>query len=514
MLTEQQADELLRDGSIEDIMAVCYKDLGFFSRLIFPDQFTRPFSYQHEALFEALDDRSLKQLLVIAFRGIGKTTIIQLAFAAREILFRDSKFLVNLSCSNTLAVMQSEGLKARLMTNKAITNFWGNIKSENRENPFSKDFWVTDSGMIVLPRGAGQQVLGLNYMSTRPDLLLTDDLENPNELKTEESQQALNRWFFNDYINIVDRGYKKWRHIVMGTIHGSWSILIKLKESKDWDCVELKLCDDKCHSLWPSYMPDNEVKELKESFRDKGELGAFYRQYMNTLIPGEDADFIEDYFKYYDPSEIDLNKFKNAESVILVDPAKTTNISSAESAIVGVGVGTRENKFWVRDVIARKMHPEELYNEALDMATRLHARVIGVEVTSLEDFIKHPFLDAMHQRGLYFEFVWLKAVGKKEQRIRELKSYYRQGLVFHNKAATGALEEQLLSFPLSRRFDIMDALAYLPVLLEEGERYFSFYGTETEKDIEAEFADLEDDFEDKEAQPSISGWWQPSVVGI
>ena len=91
-------------------------------------------------------------------------------------------------------------------------------------------------------------------------------------------------------------------------------------------------------------------------------------------------------------------------------------------------------------------------------------------ITSLG--IPQPLKNEMSRRGLFFELVELKAKGKKEHRVRELVYYYRQGLVLHNKMCCGPLEMQLLSFPASKRWDIMDAFAYICPLLEHGERYF------------------------------------------
>ncbi len=72
---------------------------------------------------------------------------------------------------------------------------------------------------------------------------------------------------------------------------------------------------------------------------------------------------------------------------------------------------------------------------------------------------------------------------KKEDRIAALVPLYRQGLIWHNKNISGPLEAQLLSFPNSKRFDLMDAFAYIVELLEKGDRYF-FPKSETQNPVE------------------------------
>jgi len=123
----------------------------------------------------------------------------------------------------------------------------------------------------------------------------------------------------------------------------------------------------------------------------------------------------------------------------------------------------------------------------------LDAKVIGVEETSLNEFIKQPIKNEMFRRGKFFELIWLKARGgmKKELRIKELVPYYRGGYIYHNALCAGIkkLEQQLLMFPRSALWDLMDAEAYIIEMLELGERYFS--PKENPDDTEAEYKELD-----------------------
>jgi hypothetical protein len=147
------------------------------------------------------------------------------------------------------------------------------------------------------------------------------------------------------------------------------------------------------------------------------------------------------------------------------------------------------------------MYPDEIYDALFGMAIRLDAKVIGIEETSLNEFIKQPIKNEMFKRGKFFELVWLKARGgmKKELRIKELVPYYRLGYIYHNAscATIKKLESQLLMFPRSALWDLMDCEAYLVEMLELGERYFS--PTDDPTDSEAEFKELE-------YEPTLVDW--------
>ncbi|MCK9576860.1 MAG: hypothetical protein M0R51_13225, partial [Clostridia bacterium] len=132
-------------------------------------------------------------------------------------------------------------------------------------------------------------------------------------------------------------------------------------------------------------------------------------------------------------------------------------------------------RYYVRDIVSGKFYPDELYSEMFGMAARLNAKVIGVEETSLNEFIKQPIKNYMHSSGSFYQLIWLTPRGgeRKAGRIKHLVPLYRQGQIYHNMSCCGGLEAQLLSFPRSKKWDIMDMLAYLVPMLEIGERYFA-----------------------------------------
>jgi len=251
-------------------------------------------------------------------------------------------------------------------------------------------------------------------------------------------------------------------------------------------------------------MSDEEVRKLYEGHKRRGQLDLFYREYRNIPVSTEDAAFKQDYFKTYNETDIDFIKDEKPklENFVIVDPAKTVKLHSAESAVVGVGVNLETSKIFVRDVVSDKFYPDQLYDEIFAMLARLKSHVLGVEVTSLNEFIKQPISnEIIKRRARIGEPVWLNARAKKEDRVAQLVPYYRQGYVYHNSSCCGGLEAQLMSFPRSRLWDIMDAFAYIIELLELGCRYFEPTPPVSDEDIEAEFRELE-----KEYDPPLEDW--------
>jgi phage terminase large subunit-like protein len=302
-------------------------------------------------------------------------------------------------------------------------------------------------------------------------LIVVDDLEDKKSVQNEELRKELKKWFFSDVLNSVDRGKKNWKIVVIGTLLHEDSLLSNLMEDPTWHHVHLSLCDDKFRSLWPEFMTDKEVMELVESHRVQGILDEFYQEYMGVPQSKEAAKFMAEHFRYYD-SEAELNKNENIENVIICDPASTTTGRSDSTAIIAAGIDVTEGRIYIRDIVSLRLHPDELYEMVFNMAKTYNVRAIGLKVTSLNEFITYPFKTAMTQRGVIYEIVEIKERAKKNDRIGMLVPFYRRGLVYHNRANCGGLEAQLLSYPRSKRDDIMDCVADVIPMLDSGERFF------------------------------------------
>lgn len=489
------------DPEIRQLMANCFLSTRTFCKTLFPERFTRPFAKQTDRIFHVLDSRHINKGVIAAPRGWGKTSTVNMGYPAKNILFREKKFIVPVSCTATSAVIQSENLKNKLRMNRIVKELFGDV--ESKDLPFAKDMWQSSYGTMVLPRGAGQQVRGILSDDDRPDLIIVDDLEDKEGVKNPEQRKKLAEWFYSDLINTVDLSSDDYKIIVIGTVLHENSLLRELLDDPSWFAVELELCDDNYNSYWPEYITSEKVKEMAEEYARKGLLHLFFMEFRNKVV-ATDAPFLSQYFRYYDEAATNLNKDRNIESVVIYDPAKSTNPRSAYTAIVGIGIDTQSRKLYIRDVINEKLHPEEQYQAAFDMCYRLGARVLAFEVSGLNEFITHPIKTMASAMGLTLEFVELNPRGgsrpeSKEKRVAALIPFYRQGLIYHNQHVCGPLEAQLLSFPRSKFWDVMDCTAYIVELLELGDRYMM----PDQDDPEEEFDDL--DWDD---DPPLSGDWR------
>jgi predicted phage terminase large subunit-like protein len=503
-----QQENTFIDPDLCDLLAACHGSSKLIAEIFMSkDTFTRPFDPPHLQMFDILDDPCIRRKLIVAPRGIGKTTIVSKPFLIRHILFQNKRHIVYVSKTNTHALNQTENLKWELMTNPYFSRIFGSIKSDN----FSKDEWITSSGVKVVPRGAGQQIRGLLFRQWRPDLIVIDDLEDPELVLNEDHRAKLWDWFHADVMNslAVDGEI-----VIIGSLLHEKSLLARLLTlTSQWKTLKLRIWDEQHVSLFPNYKSTEEIRKIFEEHRETGSLDLFARELCGDVISKENARFQQSMFKYYneDPSnQLDSNPYMNpaVENVILMDVAKTLGNKADFTAIVGVGINTETARIFVRDIVNSRLHPDEAFETAYQMARRLRTHVYGFEVTSLNEYITQPFANFMRLKGSPYELVELHAVKKKELRIQALVPYYRQGYILHNdNGCCEYLEDQLLRFPRGAHDDIIDAFSYIIRMMEEGGRFFipTNLTTEQKKNQEEAIQELEE-FHDME--PIEDEEWQ------
>ncbi len=488
------------DPEVQQILLECYKDTKVFAKTFFPEEVDADFSSLHDKIFDVIDTPH-KRKAIAAPRGLGKTTIAKIR-ACKAIVYREVNFIIYLSNSAGSAEMQTEAIKRMLQGNDLIGTFFGDIKfsQEGHKDSFSKQSWVAYGDVFVLPRGAGQQVRGLNWMGNRPGLVIIDDLESTETVKSEDQRKKLKQWFLSDLMKTEARYGDPTEFLDIDTIKHEDSMHQNLMDADDWLSICLSICDESFNTYDANYMTTEEIKAEYESYKDKGETDLFYMELMNIPISLEDATFKPEFFKYFEDEgdrlkvvtdgKAEYITIANLITVVICDPAKTVKLQSAESAVVAVSVDRETHRIFVREIFHDKVRPDELYAAMFDMVVRHKAMILGVEVTSLHEFISQPIENEMRIRGIYPHYVELNAKGKKEFRVATLAPNYKLGYMYHNRSNCQVLENQLQWFPKSKLWDVMDALAYITKIMDEHAIYFD---PEGDHETPEDFTELEDD---------------------
>ncbi len=492
-----------------ELLASLHKDTMKFAKVYAPDTFRKEFSEQHKKIFDIIDNSGAKKIAIAAPRGIGKTSIVKI-LATKYMCFRDFHFVAYIGKSESHAMLQTEGMKRSMISNKMLKATFGDPRAveETSMQDFSKKSWVAFENTLVMPRGSGMQVRGLLWGDYRLDFIGVDDLEDTKTISNELIRAARYDWFFSDVMYSVPQlDDAEYRIIYIDTIKHPDSLLSHLLDDPDWESIRLSACDEHYHTLFPGFYPQPELDKILERHRRTKTMDLFAMEFQSLPTSPEDASLTAASFRYYSETDEEFNVRRRAgkiESVVIVDPAKTAKMHNDESGFCVWGIDTEVNAMYLRYSEGAHVHPDELVEHAFELADQFECRSVAVEVTGLEEFITFPFRNEMIRRGRIYDIIELRArrgseelsgpLGGKIARIRTLFQYYRKGLVFHNKVNCGPYEQALLSFPKPVRWDVIDAGAYITQVLEMGLRYFQPKDQGDDVDaLEAEYECLEDE---------------------
>lgn len=501
------------DEQTKEILAQCYSDPRKLAQLLFPETYSKPFSKLHDQIFEAIAAGE-KKIVVTAARAFGKTSIARL-LAMHSILFRDSRFICYVGLSATFSEMQTENIKMELQSSSNVRLLFGDVSSNyynlggGSDMQFSKKAWIANGYTMVLPRGSGQQVRGLNWVRYRPDLIIIDDLEDTKTIDNPEIRKDRKEWFYADLMKAKAVDGEP-QFIYIDTIKHYDALILDLMDSPEWCKIVLPICDNTYHTMAPDFKSQKELDTELAEARRLHMLDMFYREYMCEPIAGEDRAFKQEYFKYYNEDDEEFTKqLHQCITVVIVDPAKTVKPNSAQTGYAVWSVNMKTNRMYQRYAAGEFFHSDEIINHAFDLADDYHADAIGWEITSLNEFIQHPVMNEMARRGLNYEIIWLNPrrdkrddvsgdIAGKAARVGSLLNYYRRGLVYHNPINCAEYETQLLSFPKPKRWDIMDAACYIVQLMQECSIFM---------DWEEEPEDIEESvYGNLESEPAILDW--------
>jgi hypothetical protein len=255
------------------------KTLLGFSLVYLTGYFTDPPASFHPQLVHSLEDESLRRLLIIGFRGSGKSTFGSLALPLWAALEYPDKFpfIILIADSSRQATLNISAIKHELETNRRIKQDYGEItgkviedfalKGEGEE--WQKQNIVLSNGVRILARSRGQKVRGLRHLQHRPKLVVVDDPEDGEWVRTKENRDKTDRWLHAEVMPGLDA--RKGKLVVIGNLLHMDALLSRLKApGTGFKCLEFPLIDKEGKCTWPAMYPTEQ--SLKDRERDMGAI--------------------------------------------------------------------------------------------------------------------------------------------------------------------------------------------------------------------------------------------------
>lgn len=440
-------------------------DIILFGKTVSPRTFyleTPPVHREIESLF--LNEK-LRQLNIIAPRGIAKTSLATI-FILHHLFFGDEGKKVVVIVSKTQA-----HAKSVLSTIKNILDFSPGMRrlfgyhGEQVAAVWREEKIVLDNGNAIIARGTGQPIRGVNQDLQRPTLVVVDDPEDEGNTKTIEAMAANVGWILKAASPSKDT--HRGRIIVIGTPLHEKCCVMSLTEISDWTTVHFGNDAETGLALWPESLSLEELKSKRDAFKEAGYIRMYYQEYECKLIPGEDALFRKEYIQYYsDEAKIELRDddpylvFPNGVWLPVniymgIDPASSVSQTADYSTIVPVAV-TKSHEIYVLDYFRKRVSPLALVEAIEFWYNRFHPRLTTIESTGYQEMLRQYMRTRIFIPGLEIKE---RPRESKSNRLEMLQPYFAQHKVFLKKSQV-ELYDELLLFPKSKHDDILDGLYY------------------------------------------------------
>ena len=483
-------------------------DLEYFGKYYLPHYFSLPappFHRELDALWRSrvmdgadpvrdacrILSKTGTRTAIAAPRGHAKSTVISLKNALHAALYGYKRYILLVSDTETQAVGFLDAIKSELEENPRILRDFG-------EQP-GKKTWKTSSillanGCRIDAVGSGQKLRGRRNHERRPDLILCDDIENDEGVRTAEQRDKLAAWFYKAVCKSGDR----YTDILMiGTVLHHDALLARVLKNPgfqsrtyrailsdsasplwdDWERLYTDLADPKrertAHAffyrhrkemltgtrvLWPEKLSYYDLRVMRLA---EGEC-AFQSEMLNQPVNPDDCLFSPQWFRFYSPAEVDF-RAPRFRFYGYCDPSLGKSAQSDYSAIVTLAVDGDSGTAYVYDADLARRHPDRIISDILEKERLLRREtgrgytLFGAETNQFQWFLKEQLARESAKAGLYLPIQGVRATEDKTLRVESLQPDIRNGYILFRRDQT-LLLQQLSEFPLGAHDDGPDAL--------------------------------------------------------
>lgn len=389
----------------------------------------------------------------------GKSELATIKFPAWLLgNYPEMQFIVS-SYSGELA--QDFGQKTRdlMQSDEYKSLFTTRLKKDSK----AKGKWHTNHGGSYTSTGVGGAVTGRGFNVG----IIDDPLKNREEAESDTIREKVWNWYTSTFYtrqegnsaivvimtrwhtdDLVGRLLQKQEEdrLANKSNYDKWEV-IRFPAIAEEDEPPYRLKDE---PLWPNKFDIHALDNIKNAVG----LYDWHSLYQQTPVASETQEFHESFFRYF--NEEDLEN-KNLEYFTTVDPAISQNEKADNTVILTVGK-ERNNPNWYRiEETADHLTPLQTI-DAIFAHQQKYRSSVWVETNAYQQSLRYFIEEEQRKRQQYFIVNELRQKNKKEERIRGLVPLYATGVIFH-RHSDHVYEQELLTFPVGKRDDRIDAMA-------------------------------------------------------
>lgn len=220
-------------------VALAFAHVGVFAKYFLPEYVSAPFGKHHDPLFRAIGrGETGKQMNILAPRGSAKSTCMAVIYPLHCIFFKwayeklgmkPHNFIVIVSKSHTMAKSRVQDIKRKIDIDVRFKEVVGDAT-------WGEQRLITDNQIMIVPNSRGGQIRGSLFGAERPDLIISDDLDDPETVRNPAVREKDQLWFDSDFIR-AGRPDGKTNFINIDTVKHAESTANLLRQRSGWNTL-------------------------------------------------------------------------------------------------------------------------------------------------------------------------------------------------------------------------------------------------------------------------------------
>lgn len=450
------AQEISRDPKVRRVVA--RESFFFFFNIYFPHYVKYVTADFQREIFSLLEDERNQTLVLVAFRGSGKSTIVTMAHVLWAVLGKQQKkYVVIGGLTQRQARQHLQNIKRELESNETLRNDLGPFREEQDEWG-SLSLVISNCGAKITAASTEQSIRGMRHGAHRPDLIILDDVEDLASVQTLESRDKTHQWFSGDVLPAGDIGT---RMIVVGNLLHEDSLIMRLRNGiKNGDFTgtfrQYPIINESGICLWPGKFPDEQSIEIEK--KKIGNYNAWMREYMLQIIPEDDQLVLPSWIQKYErlPSDDEGFRFTLAAADLAISQKQTADYTAIVSARV-FGWG-KDMRIYIlpHPVNARLNFPQQL--ETMKRIIKEHDGRIQVLIES--NGYQKALVEELEKER--YPVKGVSTYGQdKRARLSLVTQHIQSGVVLFPQSGAEHLIQQLIGFGAEKHDDLVDAFTML-----------------------------------------------------
>jgi predicted phage terminase large subunit-like protein len=456
-LDQNLIQQIVNDRKVRT--AATFESHYWFFNIYFSHYVKYPTAQFQKEIFDLTEQEEIKNVVIVAFRGSAKSTIMTLSYPIWAILGKQQKkFIILLGQTQSKARQYLLNIKRELESNEILRNDLGPFKEETDEWG-SLSLVIPKYGAKITTASIDQSIRGLRHGPNRPDLIICDDVEDLDSVKTRDGRNKIYNWLTGD---VIPAGDHNTRLIVIGNLLHEDSLLMRLKQNIEENIFDgvfrsYPLVTDDDQILWPGKFSSRAVIEAVK--RSLGNEIAWQREFLLRIVPDTDQVVHPEWIHRYTTMPGHEKLLYTATGIDLAISQKDT---ADFTAMVSARVYSVDNaiKIYIlpNPINERMTFPEtvERIKYVRDSISSGYGTRLFVEKVGYQEAL----VQQLNKNGIRAEGVSVMGQDKRTRLALTTAKIQNGDILFPEKGAD-ILIQQLLGFGTEKNDDLVDAFSLL-----------------------------------------------------